>query len=109
MTERTAAGNKGNRWGKIMMRLVFAAIVAADLAAIMIYPAERPTFAARWSAVESINAGVKGDRLDRMPPQKPLQWQPVPTMRPKATVPANYLANPRLGTRIACTSFCEFP
>ncbi len=88
------------------MRLIFAAIVAADLAAIMIYPAEKPTFAQRWMAVDSINAGVKGDRLDkRAPVTVPASMLPI-SVKPRS----NWLANPRIGTRVAgCTSFCEFP
>ncbi len=83
-----------------MLRLVFAAIVAADFAAIMIYPAEKPTFAARWSGVESINAGVKGDRLDKR----------LPAATPETIKGRNnWLANPHAGTRIACASFCEYP
>ncbi len=88
-----------------MLRLVFAAIVAADLAAIVIYPAEKSTFAQRWAPVSEINAGVKGDRLDkRAPVTVPASMLPI-SVKPRS----NWLANPHIGTRIACTSFCEFP
>ncbi len=88
-----------------MLRLVFATIVAADLAAIMIYPAEKPTFEQRWIPAQSAWSPYKGYRLPVGPPAgfyKP----PVPiSAKPRS----NWLANPHIGTRIACTSFCEFP
>ncbi len=88
-----------------MMRYIFAAIVAADLAAIMIYPAEKPTFEQRWPDAHSVPSPYKGDRLPVGPPEGFYK----PAVPAKAKPRSNWLANPHIGTRIACTSFCEFP
>ncbi len=89
-----------------MLRLVFAAIVAADLAAIMIYPAERPTFEQRWSQVPQPRSPYKGDRLPVGHPEGFYKPAVPASVKPRS----NWLANPHIGTRVAgCTSFCEFP
>jgi hypothetical protein len=73
----------------MLIRIALAAIVAADIAAIAVYkPALEPvTFEQRWSVVRPL--------LDR-------QSDSYRTPNPLYDLPkANWLANPRLGNRIA--------
>jgi hypothetical protein len=70
-----------------MTRIVFIALLAADIVAVVYYPGDRPTFAQRWAVVRPL--------LDR-------QSDSYRTPNPLYDLPkANWLANPRLGNRIA--------